>query len=177
MKGKDVCMLKDKIRDIPNFPKEGIIFKDITPLLLDMKSLKEAADRIADHYRDKGVQKVMGAEARGLIIATLVAERLEAGMIPVRKPGKLPHKTIAASYELEYGTDTLEIHNDAIAKGEKVLVVDDLLATGGTAKACCELAEKLGGVVEGVGFVIELSSLQGRGKLKAYDVISLITYD
>jgi len=170
-------MLKDKIRDIPNFPKEGIIFKDITPLLLDAGSLKEAGDRIAEYFRDRGVQKVIGAEARGLIIATLVAERLGAGMIPARKPGKLPYKTITAFYELEYGTDSLEIHEDAVSKGEKVLVVDDLLATGGTARACCELAEKLGGVVEGAAFVIELSFLKGRQKLKGYDVLSLIQYE
>ena len=170
-------MLKDKIRDIANFPKEGVIFKDITPLLLDVKSLKEAGDRIAEYFKNRGVRKVIGAEARGLIIATLVAERLDAGMVPARKPGKLPYKTIAASYELEYGTDTLEIHEDAVSKGEKVLVVDDLLATGGTARACCELAEKLGGAVAGVGFVIELSFLKGREKLKGYDVLSLIQYE
>jgi len=170
-------MLKDKIRDIPNFPKEGVIFKDITPLLLDVDALKETGDRIADYFKDRAIEKVMGAEARGLIIATLVAERLDAGMIPVRKPGKLPWKTISASYELEYGTDTLEIHQDAVRSGDKVLVVDDLLATGGTAKACCDMVEKLGGSVAGVAFLIELCFLNGREKLKDYDILSLIQYE
>ena len=170
-------MLKDKIRDIPNFPKEGIIFKDITPLLLDPQGLKETGDRIADYFKGRGIKKVMGAEARGLIVATLVAERLDAGMIPVRKPGKLPWKTISASYELEYGIDTLEIHQDAVQSGDQVLVVDDLLATGGTAKACCDMVEKLGGEVAGVAFLIELRFLNGREKLKDYDILSLIQYE
>ena len=168
--------LKRAFRDVPDFPKKGIVFKDITPILQDGKLLKRAMDTLAEHYRGKGITKVLGAEARGFIFAPVVAYLLGAGFVPVRKPGKLPHKTRALSYELEYGTDRLEIHEDAILEGEKVLCLDDLLATGGTMKACCGLVEGLGGKVVGCGFLIELGFLSGREKLNGYDVFSAIRY-
>ncbi len=168
--------LKDYIRSIPGFPKEGIVFKDITPLLADGAALKEASKRIADHFRDKEPQLVVGAEARGFIFGTAVALELGIGFVPVRKPGKLPAKTIEYSYELEYGTDTLTMHWDAVKEGQRVLLVDDLLATGGTMEACAHMVEELGGDVVGCGFVIELSFIPGRGKLEKYDVFSLIDY-
>ena len=166
--------LEDFIRDVPDFPKEGIVFKDITPLLADCGAMRETADRLAAPYKDKAVRFVTGVEARGFIFASLVAERLGAGLVPIRKPGKLPAETIAESYELEYGTNTIEIHTDAIQPGDNVLMVDDLLATGGTIGAACRLVEKLQGNIVGVAFVIELSFLNGRDKLANYDVLSLI---
>ncbi len=169
--------LKRAVRDIPDFPKKGIVFKDITPILQDGKLLKRAMDTLADHYRGKGVTKVLGAEARGFIFAPVVAYLLGAGFVPVRKPGKLPHKTRGITYELEYGTDRLEIHEDAVLKGEKVLCLDDLLATGGTMQACCGLVESLGGKVVGCGFLIELGFLPGRQKLNGYDVFSALRYE
>ena len=169
--------LRHAVRDVPDFPKKGIVFKDITPILQDGKLLKEAMDTLASHYKGRGITKVVGAEARGFIFAPVVAYLLGAGFVPVRKPGKLPHKTLGLTYTLEYGTDRLEIHEDAILKGEKVLCLDDLLATGGTMQACCALVEKLGGKVEGCGFLIELGFLPGRAKLKGYDVFSVIRYD
>ena len=169
--------LKRAVRDIPDFPKKGIVFKDITPILQDGKLLKRAMDTLADHYRGKGVTKVLGAEARGFIYAPVVAYLLGAGFVPVRKPGKLPHKTRGITYELEYGTDRLEIHEDAVLKGEKVLCLDDLLATGGTMQACCGLVESLGGKVVGCGFLIELGFLPGRQKLNGYDVFSALRYE
>ena len=169
--------LRHAVRDIPGFPKKGIVFKDITPILQDGRLLKRAMDTLAEHYRGKGITKVLGAEARGFIFAPVVAYLLGAGFVPVRKPGKLPHKTRGISYALEYGTDRLEIHEDAVVEGEKVLCLDDLLATGGTMKACCDLVEELGGKVVGCGFLIELGFLPGRKKLKGYDVFSAICYD
>ena len=163
-----------KIRDIPDFPKPGIIFKDITPLLQDAESLRFAVDRMAEFAVSKKVDIVLGAEARGFILGAALAYTLGAGFVPARKPGKLPYETIAAEYELEYGTDSLEIHEDAIGPGTRVLVHDDLLATGGTARAKCDLVEKLGGEVVGVAFIVELSFLAGRNKLKDYDLMSLI---
>ncbi|MHB0915841.1 MAG: adenine phosphoribosyltransferase [Thermoleophilia bacterium] len=168
--------LAAKIRDIPDFPKEGIIFKDITPLLQDPESLRLAVDLMAEFAVSKKVDVVVGAESRGFILGATLAYTLGAGFVPARKPGKLPHDTIAAEYDLEYGTDSLEVHNDAITPGTRVLVHDDLLATGGTARAKCDLIEKLGGEIVGVTFIIELDFLHGRDKLKEYDVLSLVNY-
>jgi adenine phosphoribosyltransferase len=169
--------LASYIRDIPDFPKAGIVFKDITPLLQDAHALRYAVDQMVEFGVGRKIDVVLGAEARGFILGAALAYTLNAGFIPARKPGKLPHQTVAAEYDLEYGTDSLEIHEDAIGPGTRVLVHDDLLATGGTARAKCDLVEKLGGEVVGVVFIIELSFLNGREKLKEYDVISLIQYD
>ncbi|HAN04944.1 MAG TPA: adenine phosphoribosyltransferase [Elusimicrobia bacterium] len=168
--------LKSIIRDVPDFPKPGIIFKDITPLLADHAAFTELVQAFADAYRGAGITKVLGIEARGFLLAAPIAMALGAGIVPVRKKGKLPYKTVAASYALEYGTDTLEMHADAVKPGEKVLVVDDVLATGGTAAAVCELVEKLGGRVAGVAMLIELEFLNGRSKLAGRDIHSLIKY-
>lgn len=164
------------IRDIPDFPKEGIIFKDITPLLANPEVMKEIADRLAGPFKDKGIDTVAGIEARGWIFAPLLAERLGAAFVPVRKPGKLPYKKISRTYGLEYGTNTIEIHTDAIKSGQKVLMMDDLLATGGTMLAACELIEELGGIIAACTFVIELSFLPGREKLRKYEVSTLLEY-
>ena len=168
--------LESFIRDIPDFPKEGIVFKDITPLLADSKAFQYAIDTLCDNYVDSKVDYVLGAEARGFIIASAMAYKLDAGFIPARKPGKLPYATIRHEYDLEYGTDCLEVHEDAIKNGDKVLVVDDVLATGGTAAAKIALVEKQGGEVFGPAFLIELSFLGGRDKLPGRDVFSLIKY-
>jgi len=162
------------IRDVPDFPKPGIIFKDITPLLADPAALGETVSQLAEPYKDQGAELVVGVESRGFIFGSLVAAHLHAGFVPIRKPGKLPAETISQTYELEYGTDTIEIHADAIRPGQKVLMIDDLLATGGTMAAACELVERLGGEIVGVAFVIELSFLAGRDKITKYDVRSLI---
>jgi adenine phosphoribosyltransferase len=164
------------IRDIPDFPKEGILFRDIMPLLQDPTTLREAVDRIVEYGTGRHVDVVLGAEARGFILGAAVAYGLGAGFVCARKPGKLPFDTVSAEYDLEYGTDKLEVHADAIKPGQNVLVHDDLLATGGTARAKVELVEKLGGNVVGIAFLIELSALKGREKLQGYDVFSLITY-
>lgn len=168
--------LKKEIRDIPDFPKEGVIFKDITPLLKNPAAFKYAIDAIANHYAEEMVDLVLGAEARGFIIGGALAYRLNAGFIPARKPGKLPHNVTSAEYALEYGMDSLEMHQDAINQGDKILVVDDVLATGGTASAKVELVKKLGGEVVGIAFLIELTFLNGRHKLEGHDVFSLIQY-
>ncbi len=168
--------LKEFIRDIPDFPKKGIVFKDITPLLGAPKAFAAAVDRVVEHYASAGIQKVAGIEARGFLFAGAVAQKLDAGVIPIRKKGKLPYKTLAAEYALEYGTDTVEIHEDAAAKDEKVLLIDDLIATGGTAQASCELLEKTGACVAGVCFIIELGFLKGREKLAGRDIFALIDY-
>jgi adenine phosphoribosyltransferase len=162
------------IRDIPDFPKKGIIFKDITPLLADPRALAAAVEQLSGPYASSGVQVVAGIESRGFIFGALVAQRLGAGFVPIRKPGKLPHKTLCESYQLEYGSDAVEIHTDAVAKGQKVLMVDDLLATGGTMSAACKLVRKLGGQIVAVAFVIELCFLHGRDKLKDYPLHTLI---
>lgn len=164
------------IRDIPDFPKPGIVFKDITPLLQDPKAFRHAIDTFAKRYGKEKIDLVLGAEARGFIIGGALAYKLNAGFIPARKPGKLPHQTTKAEYELEYGMDSLEMHMDAIKPGEKVLVVDDVLATGGTASAKVDLVEQLGGKVVGVAFLIELTFLNGRSKLGNHDVFALIQY-
>jgi len=165
------------IRDVPDFPKEGIVFKDITPLLTNPAAMKDIADRLAELFADKQIDLVAGIEARGWIFAPLLAERLGAGFVPIRKPGKLPYKKISRSYGLEYGTNTIEVHTDAVQAGQRVLMVDDLLATGGTMVAACELIEELGGQIAGVAFVIELSFLPGRAKLDKYDVTTLVQFD
>ncbi|MBN2718330.1 MAG: adenine phosphoribosyltransferase [Deltaproteobacteria bacterium] len=168
--------IKTLIRDIPDFPKPGILFKDITPLLQHPQGLKSALDALAKPFLGKGITAVAGMESRGFIFGVPVAERLGVGFIPVRKPGKLPAETVSEAFTLEYGTDTLEIHKDALRAGDKVLVIDDLLATGGTAKATISLIQKLGAEVVGVGFVIELAFLGGKDALGTTPVHSLITY-
>ncbi len=167
--------LEDYIRNVPNFPVEGIQFKDITTLAKLHSPFKESCDRIINYYKKKGITKVAAIEARGYVWGGVIAYQLGAGFVLIRKPGKLPYKTLKETYELEYGTDTIEMHIDAIEEGDKVLVFDDLLATGGTAKAACNLVEKAGGNVIGIAFVIELTgSLHGREKLEGYDILSLI---
>ncbi len=168
--------LKRFIRDVPDFPKKGILFKDITPLVGNPAALREAADAMAAPFRGRGVELVAGVESRGFIFATLVAERLGAGLVPVRKPGKLPWKTLRQDYDLEYGSASVEVHTDALRPGQKVLIADDLLATGGTVGAACELVRKLGGQIVGAAFVIELAFLGGREKLAGLEVHSLIQY-
>jgi len=163
------------IRNVPNFPIEGIQFKDITTLAKAYEPFKDSCDQIINQFKNKGISKVTAIEARGYVWGGVIAYQLGAGFVLIRKPGKLPSETINETYELEYGTDTVEMHKDAIEKGEKVLVFDDLLATGGTARAACKLVEKAGGIVVGVAFIIELTgSLHGRDKLEGYDVISLV---
>ena len=165
------------IRDVPDWPKPGIVFKDITPLLRDPGGLAMAVEQMANPFRGQGIELVCGAESRGFIFGTAVAQALSAGFVPVRKPNKLPHKTIAIEYELEYGTDTLEIHLDAVPRGSRVLMVDDLLATGGTLKTCCGLMDRLGGTIVGITVLIELSLLKGREKLAPHgDIHAVIKY-
>ncbi len=168
--------LKNYIRDIQGFPKEGILFKDITPLLIDPKARKECLEILVATLKDKQIDKVIGVESRGFFFGMLLADALNVGFVPVRKPNKLPYETISASYDLEYGTDNLEIHTDAIQKGERVLIHDDVLATGGTAEAVCELVEKLGGEIVQLNFVMELTFLNGRDKIKRYDVFAAMEY-
>lgn len=166
--------LKKCVRDIPGFPKEGIIFKDITTLLKDPKAFSESVNRIAEEYKDKKIDVVLSVEARGFIFGAAVAYKMGLGLVPVRKKGKLPSRTHSVTYDLEYGQDTLQIHQDAFVRGARVLIVDDLLATGGTVSAVAGLVEKMGGVIAGIAFVIELLPLKGRERLKGYPVTSLI---
>ena len=168
--------LRSLIRDVPDFPKQGILFRDITPLLQDSEALREALERLSGHFRKRGVTKVIGIESRGYIFAPAIASALGAGFVPVRKPGKLPWKTASEEYTLEYGKDRLEIHLDAVARGERVVIIDDLLATGGTAAATRRLAERLGAEVVGAGFLVELTFLEGRARLLGMDVVSLIPF-
>jgi adenine phosphoribosyltransferase len=168
--------LRTKIRDVPDFPRPGVVFKDIMPLLADPEALRETVDRLAEWAEPRKPDLVMGAEARGYITGGALACRLGCGFVAARKPGKLPWRTVAAKYALEYGFDQLEIHADAIRPGQRVLVHDDVLATGGTAKATVELVEQLGGEVVGLPFLIELVFLDGRARLQGYDVYSLIDY-
>jgi adenine phosphoribosyltransferase len=168
--------LKKLIREVPDFPKKGILFYDITTLLKDKTGLATLIDALAEHYIKQDVDLVLGMEARGFIFAPALAYRLNAGFVPLRKPGKLPAATVKFDYALEYGTNTLEIHKDAIQKGQRVLIVDDLLATGGTANATAKLATSLGAEIAGLGFVVELDFLKGRELLKGYDVFSLLHY-
>jgi len=171
-----VNQLKALVRDIPDFPKPGVLFRDITPLLADARGLALSIELLANPFRGRGVDIVVGAESRGFIFGTAVACAISAGFQVVRKPKKLPWKTVARTYELEYGTDTLEMHADAVIPGQKVLIVDDVLATGGTMKACCELVEHLGGHIVGIAVLTELTFLNGRDKVKPYDVHSVIQY-
>jgi adenine phosphoribosyltransferase len=172
-----VLDLRARIRDIPDFPKPGIVFKDITPLLLDAEALAAAVEGIVDYARPLEIDLVVAAEARGFILGGAIAEALGAGFVPARKPGKLPSKTVSAEYILEYGVDALEVHADALAQGARALVHDDLLATGGTARALCDLVEGLGGRVMGCAFLVELAFLQGRERLAPFDVHALVAYD
>lgn len=169
--------LKKLIREVPDFPKPGILFYDITTLLKEPAGLRAVIDGLKDHYRETQVDVVLGIEARGFIFAPALAYAMGAGFVPVRKPKKLPAETVSVTYDLEYGTDTLEMHKDAVAKGTRVLIVDDLLATGGTAAAAARMVESAGGQVAGVGFVVELTFLHGRTKLAGREVFSLLQYD
>ena len=169
--------IKDKIRNIPDFPIKGIQFKDITTLLKDGEAFRLAVDQIDENFKDVQIDKIAAIESRGFIFGSALAYKLGIGHVPIRKPGKLPAETISEEYALEYGTDKMEMHVDAISKGDKVLLVDDLLATGGTAAASCNLVEKLGGEVVGLAFLIELGFLKGREKLSGYNIKSLVLYD
>jgi len=164
------------IRNIPDFPKKGIQYKDITPLLLDPKVMEATLQALIKPLAGQKIDKVVGVEARGFLFGMLLAKELNVGFVPIRKPGKLPYDTISASYDLEYGTDSIQVHTDAILPGEKVLMHDDVLATGGTAAAACSLIERLGGVIVGCNFLLELKDLNGRDKLKGFDVITLASY-
>lgn len=168
--------LAKTIRDVPDFPVEGILFKDITTLLQRPAAFREAVDALAGHFADKGVDQIVAIESRGFVFGAPLAYKLGSGFVPVRKAGKLPAKTISVEYSLEYGTNTLEMHADAIEPGQRVLLVDDLLATGGSARAAIELVERLGGTVIGCAFLIELEPLQGAKQLEGYDVFSLIRF-
>jgi adenine phosphoribosyltransferase len=168
--------LTTKVRDVPDFPREGIVFKDLMPLVADREYFRETIDRLAEWSRPRQPDVILGAEARGFIFGGALAYVLGCGFVPARKPGKLPWSTVEATYELEYGTDTLEVHTDALGQGSRVIVLDDVLATGGTARAKVELVEQLGGVVVGALFVIELEFLHGRDRLDGYDVHALISY-
>ncbi|MCP4201370.1 MAG: adenine phosphoribosyltransferase [bacterium] len=170
-------MLKDYIREIPDFPKPGILFYDISTLLKDPKALRMTVDSFVWFFSDQHVDKVVGIESRGFMFAPIVAYNLNAGFVPVRKPGKLPGETVTQSYDLEYGSDQVEMHEDGVEPGERVLIVDDLLATGGTAAATAELVKSQGGEVAGFGFVVELLFLGGRDKLNNYPLEALITYE
>lgn len=167
---------KSYVRDVKDFPTEGILFKDITPLLKDAEALKSATSALIEMLANQQIDKVVGMESRGFFFGPLLAQALNAGFIPVRKSGKLPHDKISEAYSLEYGTDTLEIHKDSINSGDRILIHDDVLATGGTAQAVCKLIERLGGKIVQCNFLIELDFLKGQDKLKAYDVKSLIHY-
>ena len=168
--------LEKYIRDVENFPKEGILFKDITPMLINPQARNECLEILISSLKDKKIDKVVGVESRGFFFGILLAEKLNVGFIPVRKPKKLPFQTISASYQLEYGSDTLEMHIDAIQKGDKVVIHDDVLATGGTMRAACDLVKKAGGNVAACAFLIELSFLKGKDQLQGYEYFSLVTY-
>ena len=167
---------KQKIRNVPDFPKKGIMFRDITTLLEDKESFKKSADALYNFSKDLHIDKVVGLDSRGFIFGGILANRLNAGLVLVRKPGKLPAETLSQSYSLEYGEDTLEIHKDSINPGERILIHDDLLATGGTAKAACDLIERAGGIIVQITFIIELSFLGGKDKFEGYTVNSLVSY-
>ncbi len=170
-------MLVESIRSVPDFPKKGIMFRDITTLLKNPDAFRQSIDLISAKYSSLKIDKVVGIESRGFVFGAPVAYTLRCGFVPVRKPGKLPAAAIRQEYALEYGSDAIEIHKDAIAQGERILMVDDLLATGGTMAAACQLVERLGGEIMGTAFLIELAFLPGRSKLSGYDVFSLISYD
>jgi adenine phosphoribosyltransferase len=164
------------IRDIQGFPKEGVLFKDITPLLIDSKARKECLEMLLLSLKNEKIDKVIGVESRGFLFGILIAQELNVGFIPVRKPNKLPFETISVSYDLEYGSDTLEIHIDAIQKGDRILIHDDVLATGGTAAAVCELVERLGGIIVQCNFLMEITFLNGREKIRGKEIFAAITY-
>ena len=168
--------IRNLIRDIPDFPKKGIIFKDITPVLSDIKALRMSIEEMTKPFMNQNIDVVVGIESRGFIFGTPIADKLNASFVPVRKPGKLPYKTQNISYQLEYGTDTLEIHEDAIHEGQNILIVDDLLATGGTAEATCNLISKLKGTIKGLTLLVELEFLKGRERLNQYNVHSILKY-
>lgn len=169
--------LKEKIRTVPDWPAKGIMFRDITTLIQDSGAFRETCDQLYERYKDSKIDKIAGIDARGFIFGSVLAYKMDIGFIPVRKKGKLPYKTIEESYSLEYGANTIELHEDAVAKGEKVLIIDDLIATGGTVKAAINLIEKLGGEVFECAFVVELPDLKGREKLDGYKVFSLIEFE
>jgi adenine phosphoribosyltransferase len=169
--------LLDKIRSVPDFPRKGIVFRDITTLLKDAEAFAQVITIFYDRYKDARIDKVASVESRGFILGAALAYRLRAGFVPLRKPGKLPADTIKAEYALEYGTDSIEVHRDAIVPGERVLIVDDLLATGGTAQAACRLVKELGGKIVGLAFLIELAFLGARNRLREFDVYSILRYD
>ncbi|MDC0161518.1 adenine phosphoribosyltransferase [Marine Group III euryarchaeote] len=173
MSSKDI---ENAIRDIPDFPKKGIIFKDITPVLSDIDLLRKSIDMMVEPYMKQKIDVVVGIESRGFIFGAPIADKLDAAFVPIRKPGKLPWNTEKVEYELEYGTDTLEIHKDAISEGQNVLIVDDLLATGGTAEAACKLISKIKGTIKGLVILVELDFLKGREKLNQYNVHSIVKY-
>ena len=177
MRGGNCEHLKKLIREVPDFPKKGILFYDITTLLRDKVGFATLIDALSEHYLNSNIDLVLGIEARGFIFGPALAYRLNAGFVPIRKPGKLPAETVKWTYELEYGKDTLEIHKDAIRPGQRVIIVDDLLATGGTANACVQLAKSLGANIAGMGFVVELDFLQGRNKFEGTEVFSLLHYE
>ncbi|MEE9186491.1 MAG: adenine phosphoribosyltransferase [Bacteroidota bacterium] len=169
--------LKSIVRSVPDFPKKGIVFRDITTLLSDRNGFQKTIDIFHERYKDQRIEKVVSVESRGFIFGSVLAYRLGAGFVPIRKPGKLPSEKIREEYQLEYGTDAMEIHRDAIQRGERVLMHDDLLATGGTVLAACKLVERLGGEIVGLSFLIELRFLNGRNRLESYDIFSIIGYD
>jgi adenine phosphoribosyltransferase len=169
--------LKEQIRSVPDFPRKGVVFRDITTLLKDRDAFQKAIDLFYKRYKDDRIDKVVSVESRGFIFGAILANKLGAGFVPIRKPGKLPAETLREEYQLEYGKDAVEIHKDGISSGERVLVHDDLLATGGTVLAACRLIERLGGEIVGLCFLIELSFLKGRDRLKKYDIYSIIDYD
>jgi adenine phosphoribosyltransferase len=177
MSGLNADQLKKLIREVPDFPKKGILFYDITTLLKDKTGFAQLIDLFSEHYIGKQIDLILGMEARGFIFGPALAYRLNAGFVPVRKPGKLPAATVKVEYDLEYGSNCLEVHEDAIEKGQRVLIVDDLLATGGTAAATASLAKSLGADIAGLAFVVELDFLNGRDKLKPHNVFSLLHYD
>lgn len=177
MAAPQVVDLREYIRNVPDFPKPGILFRDITPLLKNPGAFRQAIDMLVAELRPRQVELVAAAEARGFLFAAPIALALEAGLVPIRKSGKLPCQTLSHTYQLEYGSDTLEMHADAIQPGQRVVVVDDVLATGGTVEACCRLVEKAGGVVVGCAFLIELRPLKGRERIARYNPVCLISYD
>ncbi len=169
--------LKQYIRSVPNFPKQGVLFRDITTLLKDKRAFQGASDILYEKYQNHNIEKVVCIESRGFILGSILAYRLGAGFVPIRKPGKLPAEKVREEYQLEYGKDAIEIHRDAIGLGERILLHDDLLATGGTIAAASRLVEQLGGTIVGISFFIELASLKGRDRLKGYDIFSVVSYD
>jgi adenine phosphoribosyltransferase len=177
MTESNALRLTDYVRSVPNFPKPGILFRDITPMLAAPAAFRQAIEQMAEHYADHDIDLVAAAEARGFIFAAPLAIRLGVGFVPVRKPGKLPFETHAFHYELEYGTDSLEVHRDGFNPGQKILMIDDLLATGGTIDACCRLVERAGATVVGCGFLIELTKLGGAARVAPHEVFSLIKYE